>query len=411
MRKTFLVMLNEISASLRRKTFVLFAFILPIVLGVIALIVILVRGDAMPAASPPTEAVAAEARSEGYVDAGDLIRSLPDNIPTGWLTEYATESAAQTALEAGDITGYYVISPDYVETGDLTYVTREHNPVSEGVNTGGIEWILLVNMLGGDEQLAADVRQPLDVQETSLAVAEQASAEDNWMVELFPTLMVLLLYMVILIPAGVLVNAVTDEKKNRVMEVLMTSVSIRQIITSKIVALGLLGLLQTAVWIGVMWGVITFGGQSLNIPAGFEIPTHLIVWSLVYFLLGYAIYGAQMAGVGALAPDFKETRSAALIVMAPMIIGYMFNIVVIDSPDGAIALAVSLFPLTSQVGMIARMSVTEVPLWQSVLAAVLQLLTAIFVVRLVARLFRAQFLLSGQPFSARRYFSALAGRA
>jgi hypothetical protein len=61
--------------------------------------------------------------------------------------------------------------------------------------------------------------------------------------------------------------------------------------------------------------------------------------------------------------------------------------------------------------MIARMTQTAVPLWQATLAAVLQLLAAILIVRMVARLFRAQHLLSGQPFSVQHYFRVLLGRA
>lgn len=176
-------------------------------------------------------------------------------------------------------------------------------------------------------------------------------------------------------------------------------------------ALGLLGLLQTGVWIGVFWTVLRFGGRPLAIPPGFTFPTALMVWCLVYFLLGYAMYGALLAGVGALAPDVKETRTASLVVMSPLILAYVLNIVIVERPDSAFAQALSLFPLTGPVAMIGRLVQTDVPLWQPVLSAVLQLLTAVVIVRLVARLFRAQHLLSGQPFRMGRYFAVLAGRA
>jgi ABC-2 type transport system permease protein len=74
-------------------------------------------------------------------------------------------------------------------------------------------------------------------------------------------------------------------------------------------------------------------------------------------------------------------------------------------------MVLSLFPLTSPVSMISRMTVTDVPLWQLILAAILQLLTALIIVRLVARLFRAQILLSGAAPSPGRYLKVLIGRA
>ncbi len=413
MKKTVLVMFHEIRATLGRKTFVLLAFGLPLLMGVIVLIVMAVNRDASssPAASTGTEAFnAAQQMAEGYVDEGGLIKVLPADIPSGWLTEYPDEAAAQAALEAEEITAYYIIPADYVETGDIAYVTLRHNPISDRVNTDGMEWILLTNLLG-DVELAAEVWNPLDVQVTALESVEPEAAEESWIVELFPTLMVLILYMVILMPASSLVNAVTDEKKNRVMEVLMSSLSSGQMITGKILALGLLGLLQTALWVGILWAVVRFGGRPLDIPAGFAVPTGLLVWSFVYGLLGYAMYGAQMAGLGALVPDLKDARGASLVVLSPLIVVYMFAVGIFVAPDGPLALVMSLFPLTSPVGMIARMTQVAVPLWQAALAAALQLLAAILIVRLAARLFRAQHLLSGQPFSIQRYFRALLGRA
>lgn len=410
MNKVILVMFNEIGRTLRRKSFTIMALGLPVALGIVALVVMAVNRDAASVqadARRPVEET--EEVAEGYVDKAGLVEVLPADIRSDWLIEYPDEAAAQTALEAGEISDYYVISPDYVETGDVTLVRLQYNPISDDVTTDAIEWILLVNLLG-DEELAADVWNPLVVEPTPLAPTE-SETEDSWIVELFPNLMAFILYLVILLPAGVLVNAVTDEKKNRVMEVLMSSVSSHQLIGGKILALGLLGLLQTGLWIGILWMVVRFGGQPLNIPAGFVVPNQLLVWAFVYGLLGYAIYGAQMAGLGALAPDVKDSRGPSFVIMLPLIFVYMFLIGILARPDGPLALVLSLFPLTSPVGMIARMTKTTVPTWQAVLAAVLQLLTAILIVRLVARLFRAQHLLSGQPFSLQRYFRALLGRA
>jgi len=413
MNKTILVMASEIRTTLRRKPFTLFAFGLPLVLGIVVLIVAAVNRDAATALIPnETETPAVvEQVGEGYVDQGGLISTLPSDIPSDWLTEYPDEAAAQAALEAEDISAYYVIPADYVETGEIIYAQPEYNIMGGSVNTDGMLWILLVNLLDGDTELAAQVWKPFDAQVTQLASSRAKDTEDSWITELLPQLMTIILYMAIILPSGVLVSAVTDEKKNRVLEVLMSSVSPQQMIAGKILGVGLLGLLETALWVGVLWMVVRLGGQPLKIPAGFELPPQLLIWSLVYFLLGYGMYGALLAGVGALAPDVKDTKGASFAVMSPLIAVYVFVIVIITNPNGLIALIVSLFPLTSPVGMIARMTAGEVPWWQLALAAALQLLAVIFIVRLVARLFRAQHLLSGQPFNVPRFMRALAGRA
>lgn len=114
-----------------------------------------------------------------------------------------------------------------------------------------------------------------------------------------------------------------------------------------------------------------------------------------------------MAGLGALAPDVKDARSLSFLLQLPLIIGYLAAFFIFEGPDGPIPLFASLFPLTAPVAMIARLVVGDVPLWQPLLAALLQVLTAVGIVFLVARMFRAQTLLSGEAVSAGRYFRIL----
>ncbi len=411
MKKTLMIMAAEIRTSLRRKSFVIIAIVVPLLLGLIALGIGLVNRNAMEtvladvAASPaPPSALA------GYVDAGNLIRTVPADLPADRLLRYDDEAAARAALDAGAIAGYYVIAPDYLQSGAVTYITQDFSVLSDSLDTSLMEQLLLINLLGGDASLASAVQQPFQVQATSLAPVV-AAREESWISELFPLFMVLVLYMALIIPGGILVNALIDEKKNRVMEVLMTSVSPAQMVTGKVAALGLLGLLMTALWLGVLWSIARFGGSALSIPAGFSLPTGLLAWALVYFLGGYAIYGAQFAGIGALAPDVNQTKSVTWIVMLPIIVAYMFMAVAFDNPTGPFAVALSLFPLTSSVAMIGRMAATEVPLWQAVLAALLQFVTAYFIIRLTAQMFRAQYLLTGQPLTAKSFYRTLLGRA
>jgi ABC-2 type transport system permease protein len=407
-------MFAEMRTTLRRKSFVIFAFVIPVVLGVIAFALGVANRNAITetiAEAQTKQALAAVNGQVGYVDEGGIIQWLPADAPDGWLTKYADKAAAQAALAAGAIAGYYVIAPDYVQSGDVTYVTTEFKVLADQVDTSRMDWILLVNVLGGDELLAANVQQPLDVHATSLAPPTPAATEESWITEMFPLFMVLILYMALIMPGSILINALIDEKKNRVMEVLMTSVSPTQMVTGKIAALGLLGLVMMALWLGVLWAVARFGGQSLSIPAGFSVPTALLAWALIYFLGGYAIYGAQFAGVGALAADVNQTKSVTWIVMMPIVIAYMFMALTFGNPSGPLAVFLSLFPLTSPVAMIGRMAATDVPLWQAVLAAVLQFATAYFIIRLTARLFRAQNLLTGQAFSPKMYYKTLFGRA
>ncbi|MCS6845224.1 MAG: ABC transporter permease [Caldilineales bacterium] len=409
MSKTLAIMAAEIRTTLRRKSFVIFAFVVPIVLGLVAAGVGWANRNALSNAMAEAQAAALagpSSRPTGLVDPGHLIRTMPPGLAGARLVQYEDEAAASKALAAGEITGYYVISADYVQSGQVTYVTDDYDLASDRLDRSLLEHLLLVNLLGGDAGLAAVVQQPLQLQITSLAPPVEAS----WITEMLPFFMVLILYLALVLPGSILINALVDEKKNRVIEVLMTSVSPTQMVTGKVMALGLLGLAMTALWLGVLWAVARFGGQALGIPAGFALPTALLGWALIFFLGGYAIYGAQFAGIGALAPDINQTKSVTWIVMLPIIVAYMFMAVSSGNPTGPLAIFLSLFPLTSSVVMIGRMAAVEVPLWQAALAAVLQFVTAYFIIRLTARLFRAQYLLTGQPLTARSFYRALLAR-
>ncbi|RLD03221.1 MAG: hypothetical protein DRI56_12830, partial [Chloroflexota bacterium] len=123
-----------------------------------------------------------------------------------------------------------------------------------------------------------------------------------------------------------------------------------------------------------------------------------------------AVNASLMAGMGALMPNMKESSQATFIVIAPMLIPMFLITVLIEDPHGALSLGLSLFPLTSPIAMMTRISAGGVPLWQLLLACALLGATVVIVVRMVARMFHAQTLLSGQAFSSKRYFKALLGR-
>ncbi len=408
MNKTFLVMSHEITSTLRRKMFIAFAFGLPLVIAVISLVLIFTRSDGDPEdgdASP-----GGTVQSQGYVDPGGVISEMPPEFPPDFLVPFADEAAAEEALLAETIRGYYVIPADYGESGELTVVTEDLNPLNGGYNTDAMEWVLFYNLFEGPPEQAARLWMPLQVSEQRLTPSE-TKGEGSWIAKLIPNIMALLLYMIIILSASVLVQSVTDEKKNRIMEVMLSSISSQQMITGKILGVGVLGMIMMFSWLGVLVLVVSFGGEALGIPLDFELPAGLIVWSIIYGVLGFGMYGAQMAGLGALVPELKDSRGASFIVLLPLIVVYVFLVVLVDSPNGALALFFSFFPLTAPVGMITRITATSVPLWQPILSGVLQLLTVVFIIRLTGRLFRAQVLLSGQPFSVRRYYGLMFSRS
>jgi ABC-2 type transport system permease protein len=194
-------------------------------------------------------------------------------------------------------------------------------------------------------------------------------------------------------------------------EILMTSVNPVQMFTGKIIGLGMASLIPTLVWVGTSFILLRFGGGTLNLPREFSLPPGLLIGWLVFFLLGYALYASLMAGVGALAPNLKEANQAIGLIMLPMAIGYILSILppTIEAPHDVLALALSFFPLTAPFAMVMRLVIGDVPAWQVLVSAGLLVVSIVIVVRGVARAFRAQSLLSGQPFTVKRFIGTVFG--
>jgi ABC-2 type transport system permease protein len=421
MKKTLLVLKNEIITLLTRPSFWLVALGLPLVGAALFAGVGLINRNA--AASQKVSQVftsTQDTRPEGYVDLSGLIRQFPTGdlagkVPTviqvGKFIAYPSEAAALQALQAGRISAFYIVSRDYVQDGKIAYIRPDFNPLaSSGDLSDNFTWLLQVNLAGGDALFASLVNGPTKLEDVSLATAPQPD-QKNALAVWTPYIITLLFYMLIIGSASLLLSNVSKEKENRIMEVLLTSVTPQQLLTGKILGLGVVGLGQTLLWFGTSYLLLNLSGRTFNLPSNITLPVSFLAWGLVFFVLGYAVYASLMAGLGALAPNLREASQATFVIMLPLMIPlFLSSSVFIEEPNGPIATVLSLFPLSAPVAMMARLSAGGVPGWQAPLAAALLALTAVLILRGVAGMFRAQALLSGQGFKLKAYFRALAGK-
>jgi ABC-2 type transport system permease protein len=411
MNKTLLVLKHEIITILSRPSFLFAIFGIPIIGATVFIIAgQLSKGTSAQniliqlISSPPTT------QTEGYIDQSGIIKVIPDSVQAGLLVSFPDEASAIQALENGKISAYYIIPTDYIQSGEITYIRPDFNPLGSSGQSALLEWILNVNLLGGDTQTATLLNGPSNTQKESLSPEPQRDA-NNMLTYFMPYAVMMLFYIIILSTASLMLSTVAKEKENRVMEILMVSVTPRQLLTGKVVGLGLVGLLQTITWVGTGRLLLARSGTTFNLPIAFQLPASFLIWGLIFFMLGYAVYASLMAGLGALVPNLREASQATFVVIFPLVIPMFLNSVLINEPNSLLSVILSLFPFTAPVAMMTRLAAGGVPLWQTLLAAVLLAVTAVMVVRAVARMFHAQTILSGQPFSRKVFFNALLGRA
>jgi len=414
MSKTWAVLKTEFINTVTRRSFLIALILVPLVpaliLGGISLFTddevetpgvgIDLDEDFMPVPDPDIR--------DGFVDQAGIITGIPIWIDEGRLIEYPTESQAREAVLANEIRGFFVIPPDYLETGQITYYREEFNPMSAFDDTWVIDTTLRYNLLGADLARFETFEMPLHVAWVDLAPENGPEFDPTNMVAFFiPYGMTLLFYSLIITSASLMMNNVAKEKENRVMEILMSSIQPKQLLTGKILGLGLVGLLQLGVWLGSAFLLLRLFGTTLDIPPELQPSPIVLVWSVIFFVLGYLVYAILMAGVGALVPNLKEATQATFVIIFPMLIPLFLIGVIINQPNSILPVILSLFPFTAPNTIMTRITATTVPLWQILLSIGLLLITAFILIRAVAGMFKAQLLLTGKKFSIGLYLKAL----
>jgi ABC-2 type transport system permease protein len=412
MKKIALVLVNEIITVITRPSFWLAAVGIPLIGAVIFGIAGIINRNAGTAATVSQIITGPQdIRPQGYVDLSGIIRAIPGTVPASTFEAFSDESTARLGLAKGEISAFYIVPADYIQKGSIIYIRPDFNPLAtSGDQSGLFQWVLQVNLAGGDMALANLVKGPQHVQDNSLAPIAQPD-ENNVLAFWAPYAVTLIFYFLIMGSASLLLSSITKEKENRIMEILLTSVTPRQLLTGKILGLGIVGFGQTLLWVGTVVILMNLSGRAFKLPSAISFPPSFLWWGLVFFLLGYAVYASLMAGLGALAPNLREASQVTFVIMLPLIIPLFFSSTVfMQDPNGPIATGFSLFPLSAPVAMMARLSAGGVPWWHPVLAAILLAGTTVITVRAVANMFRAQALVSGQSIKAKTFFKALFGR-
>ncbi len=403
MQKTLLIAIREFRQRVRSRGFWLGGIGVPLVF-----LVIWIFAGGMNNTPPddPSEMDMPE-QTTGYVNQTDLIQTVPDSIPNDLFKPFPDPQAAETALIQGDIGAYYIISPDYRETGQVQRISLRLT-----VNPPDVRWfnrLLQANLLPeADPDLLDRLRRPFNAAGPDFVnTATQAQTEGGGM-QMVPFVVTIAIIIPLFSGAGYLFQSLAQEKSNRVMEILLVSLRPVQLLAGKLLGLGALTLLQYALWIILGGAGLLITGQDVGqLLAGVHLPPQQLVLMVPYALGGFLLYAALMAGIGALARDVEDGRTWLFIISLPMMIPIYLGVAISGNPNGTLAMVLSLIPLSAPVAMLLRMTSTIVPGWQITLSLILLLLTGLGTVWLMARLFRVQTLLSGESLSARRMWAAL----
>ena len=314
-------------------------------------------------------------------------------------TPYADEDAGQAALQADDITSLYVFPRDFLETGSVLRVRMEES--SGGAGAAALRRFVLSNLVAGEisEQELERVIRPYSVTTVELSESGHPVEDDDSDTAdfLFSFAAAMLLMVSVLTAAGYLLQGLSEEKENRIMEVLLSSLRPEQLMFGKLIGLGAAGLLQMAIWTMSLVAFLLLLNRVVDLPLELSAPSiEAVAVALAYFLLGYAFLGTIQAALGVITTNQKEANNIAVFVVLPTVSPMWFLAVLIEHPDGVLAQVLSLIPFTAPVTGFIRFGVGGVgPADIALSLGVLAAFTALAVL-LTARLFRAYLLMYGQ---------------
>ena len=401
MRKFWLVFSHEYARHVLRKRFLFAILSMPlfvVVIIVIGFLSVFIQYNGKPV---------------GYVDALPVFAApqMPptndSSIPPVAFLAYPDEAAATAALKQKEIQSYFVIPVDYIETGNIRLVSLQSTAVNV---TDAVRNFLRYNLI--QTQPSDVVNRLTQGTEVILRAADnsQSMSENDWMSFALPLLAGILFVIAVNTSGGYLLQAVVEEKENRTMEIIITSVSPDQLMAGKVLADLCVGLTQLFSWLLFVLLGIVVAGRFLPFALNISIAPGFVVLMVATLLPAFVLVAALMAIAGAMTTDSREAQQVAGLLTLPIFIPYWFTTPLLSNPNSPLAIGLSLFPLTAPVALPLRASVAQIPVWQNVLAVSLLTLFAAAALWLAARVFRMGMLQYGKRLEWREIFSRNSGR-
>ncbi|MBI1799513.1 MAG: ABC transporter permease [Candidatus Eisenbacteria bacterium] len=315
------------------------------------------------------------------------VRVLPD------------QAAGEAALRAGQINQLLVIPSNYLATGKLRRYALKNNLFSSAEERPVSRWLVRALLAGSVDSLRIEraARPSRGMALYTLNREGQFELKDSsreLLDFLLPFMLGMLLSMCIVTAGQYLLQGVAEEKESRILESLLCTVSAEDLMAGKLIGLGGAALTLVGCWVAM--------GAAFSAPAALFAQLHftplLIAAMLAYLLLGFLFYASLMTGIGAITNNIREAQQFAFMFTFANFVPFIMMRAILGRPDGSLAVGLSMFPPTAQTTMMLRLSApgSAVPGWQIALSLTLLAVTAVFTLKIAARVFRVGLLMYGK---------------
>lgn len=338
-----------------------------------------IEAEERPATAPPVEVVSSEGKSS------DQIRRELNDL-----------------AEEGTIQGYYLIDAEALEKNQVVFWARNPSSIVSDADVNSLVAIAIrkykLSDLGLDSATIDQAISPIDFDVRR--ATNDPSKEGSGLSAFFASFaMIFFIYFTLIFYGIYVMRGVLEEKSNRIVEVIVSSVKPFHLMIGKIVGIGAVGLTQIAIW--TLFGLIFTAPQLAmalsisgdNLP---KISGASLIFLPVYYILGYFLFATIYAGIGSMFNSEEDAQQMMTVANLPLIAPMFLLMPVMKNPDGMLATVLSLIPFFSPILMYLRIGIQMPPTWQIALSIVIMLATIVLMIWLVSKIYRVGILMYGK---------------
>jgi ABC-2 type transport system permease protein len=430
MNKMFAIFKREYLQAVRKKAFIIMTLLLPFLMIAVMVIPGLLMSRGMgqkrvavvdgtgqlgAAFSRPEEAAKTDLKAEARKSLSGR-RSGPQ-LPSSITIEYVdrqgqnVDAAATTFLDrlttdtdAEKLEGVFVVPTNAIadQEAPLKYYSRSATDLMTQERLARIAnralQSLRLSANGVEPELVADLLRDLPVEAVQISRTgeQKTGGELNFVVAfVFGALLILPSF----VYGQQTMTGIIQEKTDRVVEVLISSVTPMQLLTGKILGVAAVGLTQISVWIGMLalagaYGATTAAMAGVNLSQ--FIRPAVFLYFFVFFVLAYLTYVCVYAIAGAICNNEKEANQFVMPLVMLMMLPWFLMMPIVMNPDAPFAVGFSISPVFGPITMFVRALVTEPPLWHLLLSVAVSLVTIAVFFWVTAKIFRVGILSYGK---------------
>lgn len=292
---------------------------------------------------------------------------------------FEDRETATTALENGEVDAVLVDGEEVIVESASGFAGSEFlDGLQRAAGTVQIQTII-----EEEGQAAADIIDYMTSDPLAVTALSDLDPEENLSRTVIAYFGLLLLYMAVLLYGTWILTGVTEEKSNRVVEVLLSSIRPWQILGGKILGIGALAIVQ-------LLGTLIVAVVTLRVTEAFDLPpieTAAVVNLVVWFVVGFLIFSVLLGATGALVSRTEDANTVAMPINVVIVGAFLVSITALNDPNGVVAVASTFVPLTAPFVVPVRAALQAIPAWEYITSLVVSIVTIGLLTGLAGRIY------------------------